>query len=89
MRKEYIVLVTKIYEVYVLTFHLCRLGLNMWHNVPFGFKPSKEHSMTVAFYAIVPLDTWEWDDESLMYIRFGHDLLGNWNFDAGPGSKVR
>ena len=85
MHGEYSILVMKC----MCFFHLCRLGLDMWHNVPFGFKPSKEHSMTVAFYAIVPLDIWEWDDNSGIYIRFGHSLLGDWEFYAGPGERIR
>ena len=75
--------------MYVLSLYLRRLAPNVWHDVPYGFKPSNEHSMTVAFYAIVPLDIWEWDDKSGIYIRFGHHHFGNWRFDAGPGKIIR
>ena len=44
--------------------------------------------MMVVFHAIVPLETWEWDDESEIYIRFGHPKFGNWNYDAGPGRRT-
>ena len=79
-------IVTKISELYVLSFHLHRAVPNI-KNVPRGLKPSNEHSMRVAFHAIVPLDIWEWDDSSRIYIRFGHTKFGKWKHDAGPGEK--
>ena len=81
--------VTKISELCMLSFHLRRVVPKVSRDVPSGFKPPNECSMTVIFYAIVPCDTWEWDDESTIYIRFGHSKFGNWNFDAGPGRKTR
>ena len=81
-------IVMEISELYVLSFHLHRAVPNV-ENVPHGLKHSNMHSMTVIFLAIVPLDIWEWDDSSSIYIRFGHSEFGDWKFDAGPGRKHR
>ena len=70
-----------------LTF--CRAVPLVGSNVPYGLKPSIEQNMNVVFFAIVPLAIWEWDENSVMYIRFGHAGFGNWRFDAGPGKITR
>ena len=61
----------------------------MGPDIPYGFKPSDEKSMMVIFHAIVPLDIWEWNDKSEIYLRFGDPQFGNWKFDAGPGQQIR
>ena len=72
-----------------LFFILCRAVPNVGPDVPDGLKPSNEDSMMVIFRAIVPLDIWEWDDQSKIYIRFGHPKFGNWKVDVGPGKRIR
>ena len=45
--------------------------------------------MQVEFYAIVPLDIWEWDQDSGIYMRFGYSEFGNFEQDIGPGEMIR
>ena len=73
----------------MLFFTLHRAVPNVGPDTPCGFTSSNEQSMIVVFRAIVPLSIWEWDEKSKIYIRFGHDSFGNWNFDAGPGKEIR
>ena len=40
--------------------------------------------ITVTFHVIVHKPIWDWDESTAMYIRFGHQDLGNWNYDCGP-----
>ena len=40
-------------------------------------------TMKITFHAIVPLAYWEWDDDSHIYVRFGHKTLGLWKEDCG------
>ena len=67
----------------------CRAVPNMGPNVPDGFKSSNELNMNIVFRAIVHLDRWEWNENSEIYIRFGDPRFGNWEYDAGPGRKIR
>ena len=67
----------------------CRAIPNVESNVPDGFKSSSDRNMKIVFRAIVPLDRWEWDENSEIYIRFGDPCFGNWEYDAGPGRKIR
>ena len=46
--------------------------------------------MCLQFNAIIPLETWEWEEgKSSVYMRFGVKELGNWKLDIGPGEFVR
>lgn len=56
---------------------------------PPGINCSKELSMPVEFHAIVPLDLWEWDQDSKIYMRFGYSEFGDWEHDVGPGDLIR
>jgi hypothetical protein len=42
-----------------------------------------EMSMKLVFHAIIPLQFWGWDDNSSIYMRFGHPKLGDWVVDCG------
>ena len=42
-----------------------------------------DSSLSVTFHAIVPLSAWNWNDNSLMTIRFGDPKLSGWNKDGG------
>jgi hypothetical protein len=46
-------------------------------------------SIAVTFHCIVPKHMWEWDDTSVMYIRFEGDALGNWKHNLGKFQQGR
>ena len=56
---------------------------------PPGINCSEELSMQVEFHAIVPLDVWEWDRDSEIYMRFGSSDFGDFEHDIGPGEMIR
>lgn len=56
---------------------------------PPGINCSEELSMLVEFHSIVPLDVWEWDHNSNIYMRFGYSEFGDWEQDIGPGDLIR
>ena len=58
-------------------------------DLPPGINCSKEDSVLVEFHAIVPLDVWEWDRDSRIYMQFGFSEFGNWEHDIGPGDLLR
>ena len=42
-----------------------------------------EMSMKLVFHAIIPLQFWDWDEKSSIFMRFGHPKLGDWVADCG------
>ena len=40
-------------------------------------------SVNVTFHVLVQLSAWNWNDDSLMSIRFGDPRLGGWDKEAG------
>ena len=54
--------------------------------LPPSLDPPKDQSITIHFNAILPMEAWEWDDDSSVYIRF---MLGDNVPDIGPGKIVR
>lgn len=56
----------------LVMFMVCRSGL----------EASMDHAVTITFHVIIPKLYWEWDSNSRVCIRFGHERLGNWN-DCG------
>lgn len=40
-------------------------------------------SVNVTFHVLVHLSAWNWNDDSLMTIRFGDPRLGGWDKEAG------
>ena len=58
----------------------------MQHFEVFFFPPrySQTEYLQVIFHAILPPHVWEWtEEESHLYVRFGSELLGEWNRDWG------
>ena len=52
----------------------------------FFFPPRyfQSECLQVIFHAILPLHVWEWTEgDSHLYVRFGSDLLGDWNRNWG------
>ena len=62
---------------------------NVGNEFPPGINCSEGLSMQVEFHAIVPLDVWEWDQDSKIYIRFGYSEFGDFEHDIGPGEIIR
>ena len=58
-------------------------------DIPRGFKVNSEDAVTVTFHALLPMQLWKWDERSEVYIRFGSDKLGLWEYDCGPMQTVR
>ena len=54
--------------------------------LPRSLDPPKDRSITVQFYAILPMEAWEWDKDSAVYIRF---MFGDDVPDIGPGNIIR
>lgn len=48
-----------------------------------GILSNCDHAVAVTFHVIVPLDYWQWDQSSHIYLRFGHTKLGSWKHDIG------
>lgn len=46
-----------------------------------GIQASPEQSIAVTFHALVSKDTWKWEANTKMTMRFGHSRLGNWKKD--------
>ncbi len=57
--------------------------------LPPGFKAPREKSIAITFHVLLPKWAWEWNAKSEVYIRFGHDELGHWEYDSGPLSMQR
>lgn len=51
---------------------------------PKGLTALESQSISVTFHVLLPKPIWEWDANSKMYIRFGHQDLGKWGYDCGP-----
>ena len=47
-----------------------------------GLEATGNDRIALTFHVIVPVACWEWDSESRIHIRFGHNELGNWR-DCG------
>ena len=47
-----------------------------------GLEAIGNDRIALTFHVIVPVACWEWDSESRIHIRFGHNELGNWR-DCG------
>ncbi|XP_019862897.1 PREDICTED: uncharacterized protein LOC109591649 [Amphimedon queenslandica] len=48
-------------------------------------QPPPNKKMKVQFNAVIQKSLWKWEEgKSLVYIRFGHIMLGDWEFDIGP-----
>ena len=61
-----------------------------YRNKPRGFYTHQdEGTMMIYFKAIIPTHVWGWDEKSAVYMRFGHDELGKWEYDYGPGVVER
>ena len=61
----------------------------VWKDPPSALTQSPKESKTVVFHAVLPTDLWEWDNDSEVYIRFGHRNLGAWHCDCGPMTIVK
>ena len=48
-----------------------------------GIHDSNEHSVTITFNVIVPLNYWVWEKNSTIHLHFGHEKLGKWKTDIG------
>ena len=48
-----------------------------------GFNLSPDKSIAVTFHALVPKETWKWESNTIMTMRFGHSRLGKWNRNVG------
>lgn len=72
-----------------IVIHLFRSVPKVGAVPPSGFICSKDHSMTVEFYAILPFDVWKWDQNSQILMRFGCPEFGDWEHDNGPGEIDR
>ena len=56
--------------------------------MPRGFSNSgNQNVMCIMFKVIIPTQLWGWDEKSEVYMRFGQDFLGKWEYDFGPGEK--
>ena len=56
--------------------------------IPTGFRDQSDASaMRVIFRAILPIHCWgiSGDSKPLVYLRFGNEELGSWQYDFGPG----
>ena len=50
----------------------------------------KDETIKVIFLAVIHLNIWQYEeDKSSIYIRFGHEKLGDWKSDIGPCTLVR
>jgi hypothetical protein len=43
-----------------------------------GFSISSDKTIAVTFHALVPKETWKWESNTIMTMRFGHYRLGKW-----------
>ena len=61
-----------------------------YRNKPRGFYTHQdEGTMRIIFKAVIPTQVWGWDETSAAYMRFGHNELGKWGYDYGPGHVER
>ena len=57
-----------------------------YRTLPPAFCSSKDSDhLCIVFRALVPKDAWGWNSKSKVYMRFGGDYFGKFNFDFGPG----
>ena len=54
-----------------------------------GFNASPDKSIAVTFHALVPKETWKWESNTIMTMRFGHFRLGKWSRDVGVFEEYR
>lgn len=57
--------------------------------IPKGLTAGKDKSIAVTFHVLLPKQIWEWDVNSMMFIKFGDDELGGWNYHCGPLKEYR
>ena len=90
--EEIILLLIKIGKLYFFFIHRMLIDLMFRPLIsspkPKIFDPPMDKSMTIQFKVIVPLDVWEWeDDTSSIYLRFFTPKLSG--RDIGPGHVHR
>jgi hypothetical protein len=54
-----------------------------------GFSVSPDKSIAVTFHALVPKETWKWESNTIMTMRFGHHRLGKWIRNAAILEKCQ
>ena len=70
--------------MFFFSIYTCSLRSTM----PRGFSNSgNQNVMCIMFKVIIPTQLWGWDEKSEVYMRFGQDFLGKWEYDFGPGEK--
>ena len=50
--------------------------------VSYGYALVK-NCIKVVFNALIPIEAWNWDADSLVHVRFGNLSLGDWRYDCG------
>ena len=46
-------------------------------------------TVRIVFHALLPIDFWQWDEKSEVYIKFSHENFGKWEHDFGPMKYFR
>ena len=43
----------------------------------------------ITFHAVLDTESWGWDDQSAMYMRFENEVMGEWKLECGPAGVKR